>query len=190
MLEIYDNLDDSELLIWSCECRNSDNIMIVIGDKSCSNVNDMFNDKAWKSAKYFNVGNYDQAVNYTYNIIKKQFDRNFKEECNTKFKMHMCLADLQRIVLNFGESDYEEHNDLATFEDMDRLFFCDLIIMDGKLGLRYSKYRDSYCEEFDNLTFETWEADLSSNTTLMLGMQERLNNFIEKEIDYELSVDI
>lgn len=188
MLEIYDNVHDSELLIWACECRNSDNIMVVIADKSCSDINDMFDDKAWKSAKYFGVGNYDKAVNYTYNVIKKQFDKNFKEEYNTKFKMHKCLADLQRIALDSNELNYEDYYDLATFEDVEKLYFCNLIIMDGKLGLRYSKYSDSYCEEFDNLTFEEWEPDLSSNMTLMLGMQERLNNFIEKEIDYELTV--
>ncbi len=62
--------------------------------------------------------------------------------------------------------------------------------MDGKLGLRYSKYFDSYCENFDNLSFEEWEPDLSSNMTLMLGMQERLNSFIEKKKDYEFTIGI
>lgn len=190
MLEVCDNLHDSELLIWACECRDSDNIMVILADKSCANVNDMFDDKAWRSAKYFDVGDYDKAVNYTYNVIKNQFSKNFNEEYNTKFKMHKCLADLQKIVLDSKESYYEDYYDLATFEDVEQRYFCDLTIIDGKLGLRYSKYIDSYYEDFDNLSFEEWEPNLSSNMTLMLGMQERLTNFIQKEIDYDIKNNI
>lgn len=188
MLEIYEGLRDSELLIWACEYCN--NIMVVLADKSCSNINDMFDDKALESAKNFALCDYDKVVDYAYNVIKKQFGENFKEEYNTKFKMHKCLVDLQKIALDSKELDYEDYYDLATFEDVEQLYFCDLIIMDGKLGLRYSKYFDSYCENFDNLSFEEWEPDLSSNMTLMLGMQERLNSFIENKKDYEFTIGI
>lgn len=190
MLEICDDINNNELLIWACECRNSDQIMVVLADRSCSDVNDMFNDKAWKSAKHFNVGDYDTAVNFTYNVIKKQFSKNFMEEYNTKFKMHKCLTDLQKIAMDSKDLDYEDYYDLATFEDVDKLYFCDLIVSEGKLGLRYSKYADQYHEEFDNLIFEEWEPDLTSGVTLMLGMQEKLNNFIENEIEYDINVGI
>ena len=80
--------------------------------------------------------------------------------------------------------------DLATFEDVDNLYFCDLIILEGKMGLRYSKYTDAYKDEFDNLIFEEWEPDLTSDTTLMLGMQNKLRDFIEKEIDYDINIGI
>lgn len=190
MLEIYDDISNSELLIWACECRNSDQIMVVLGDKTCSNINDMFDDKAYKSAKTFNKGDYDSAVNYAYNVIKKNYNQHFKEEYTSKFKMHKCLADLQKIALNSSELDYEDYYDLVTFEDLDNLYFCDLIIMEGKLGLRYSRYSDSYCEEYDNLSFQEWKPDLTSNTTLMLGMQRQLEDFIEKEIDYDISVGL
>lgn len=188
MLTLCEPTTDNELLIWACENRNSDNIMIVLADSSCSNVNDMFDDKAWKSAKYFKADDYDSAINYTYNIIKKQFSKNFMVEYNTKFKMYKCIADLQKIALDSSKLDYEDYYDLVTFEDINKLYFCDLIILDGKLGLRYSKYNDSLHEEFDDLSFEEWQPDLTSNITLMLGMQNKLNDFIEKEIDYDISI--
>ncbi len=190
MLTIYEPTTDNELLIWACECRNSNDIMVIIADKSCSNINDMFNDVAWKSAKYFKCGEYDKAVNYTYNVIKKQFYKNFLEVYNSKFQMHKCLADLQHIQTDAKDLDYEDYYDLATFEDVDKLYFCDLIILEGKIGLRYSKYDDQYKEEFDNLYFEEWELDLTSSVTLMLGMQNKLKDFIEKEIDYNIDVGI
>ena len=49
---------------------------------------------------------------------------------------------------------------------------------------------NNYKDEFDNLTFETWEPDLTSDITLMLGMQSKLRDFIEKEIDYNIDVGI
>ncbi len=190
MLEIYDDIHDSELLIWACECRNSDQIMVILADRSCSNVNDMFDDKAYRSARYFNYEQYDKAVHYAYNVIRKQFDKNFMEEYNTKFKMHKCLTDLQRIALDASELEYEDYYDLVTFEDVDRLYFCDLIVLDGKLGLRYSKYSDQYRDEFDNLIFEEWQPDLTSKETLMLGMQDKLKGFIESEINYDINIGI
>ena len=190
MLTIYEPVADNELLIWACECRNSDDIMVITADRSCSDINDMFNDIAWKSARYFKCGEYDKAVNHTYNIIKKQFHKNFLEEYNTKFQMHKCLADLQHIQADAKNLYYEDYYDLATFEDIDKLYFCDLIILDGKMGLRYSKYDDQFKDEFENIAFEEWEPDLTSSTTLMLGMQNKLRDFIEKEIDYNIEVGI
>ncbi len=190
MLDIYDDIYDDDLLIWACQSRNSDEIMVVLADKNCSNVNDMFDDKGWEAAKYFNAGDYDAAVDYTYNVIKKSFSRHFVEEYNTRFKMYRCLADLQKIAEDSKDLDYKDYNDLVTFENVDKLYFCNLVIDDGKLGLRFSKYKDQYREEFDNLIFEEWEPDLTSSVTLMLGMQYKLNNFIEREIDYDVNFDI
>lgn len=190
MLTIYEPTTDNELLIWACECRNSDNIMVITADRSCSDTNDMFNDIAWKSAKYFKYNEYDKAVNYTFNIIKKQFNKHFLEEYNSKFQMHKCLSDLQHIQADASNLEYEDYHDLATFEDVDKLYFCDLIILDGKMGLRYSKYTDQYRDELDNLIFEEWEPDLTSDVTLMLGMQSKLRDFIEKEIEYDIDVGI
>lgn len=190
MLEIYDDKSDSELLIWACECRNSDRIMVILADNTCSNINDLFNEIAYSSARYFNAEDYFSAVNYAYRVIKKNFGQHFKEEYTSKFKMHKTLADLQKIAKETSELDYEDYYDLATFENLDNLYFCDLIINDGKLGLRFSKYTDEECDEFDNLIFKEWNPNLTSSTTLMLGMQKQLDDFIEEEMDYELNVGI
>lgn len=185
MLIIIDRTNDSVLYIWAGKNCIKNRIIIVISDEY-SSMNDMFDDNAYESAKYFDEINYDKAVNYTYNVIKKQFPKSFKEEYNTKFKMHKCLADLQEVALNPKNFVYEDYYDLATFEDVEQLYFCDLIITDGRLGLNYSKYSDSYCNECDSLYFEKWEPNLSSEVTLMLGMQERLKKYIQKRIDYDI----
>lgn len=65
-----------------------------------------------------------------------------------------------------------------------------MIILEVKMGLRYSKYEDQYKEEFENIAFEEWNPDLTSSTTLMLGMQNKLRDFIEKEIDYDIEIGI
>ena len=44
MITIYEPVTDNELLIWACECRNSDDIMVITADRSCCDTNDMFND--------------------------------------------------------------------------------------------------------------------------------------------------
>ena len=61
------------------------------------------------------------------------------------------------------------------------------IIVKSKTEIEIEFY---YKDEFDNLTFETWEPDLTSDITLMLGMQSKLRDFIEKEIDYNIDVGI
>lgn len=190
MLTIHDNTYDNDMMIWACECRNSDKIMVIIADPSCCNNNDMFDDVAYKTARYFKANDYYSATNYVFNIIRKQFNKSFLQEYNNKFKMHKCLADLQRIEMDASELTYEDYYDLATFENENEGYFCDLIISEGKLGLRYSKYEDEYKDEFENLTFEEWHPDLTSDVTLMLGMQNKLQDFIDKEITYDLEVGI
>lgn len=189
MLEIYDKISDSELLIWACECRNSNQIMVILADNSCANMYDSFNEKAYKTAKYFDKEDYDSVVNYAFNVIKSNYSQNFIVECNTSFKMHKCLADLQKIANDSNKLDYEDYYDLATFEDLDNFYFCDLIILEGKLGLRFSKYT-SQCGEFDNIFFKEWEPDLTSSISLMLGMQAKLKEFVDEEIGYNISVGI
>jgi len=58
------------LVIWACETRNSDDIMIVVGDPS-KNINlvNMFDRIAYDNAEYFRYGEYEKAVDYIYNEI-------------------------------------------------------------------------------------------------------------------------
>lgn len=190
MLTIHDKNTNDELLIWACECRNCDSIMVITGDSTCSDSNDLFNEIAYKYAMYFEVDDYDTAINYTYNIIKKQFHQNFLEEYNTSFKMHKCLADIQSFSINSNELSNNDFYELATFEDVSQLYVCDFIINNGKLGLRYSMYKSQHYNELENLYFEEWEPDLTSSTTLMLGMQNKLNNFIEQNLSYDAKANI
>jgi len=183
-----DNDLDDGLCIWSCMSRNSDQIMVVIGDKSCSDINNMFDDKAYRQAKYFKSQDYDSATDYTLNVIKKIFPKYLNQSYNYKFNCNRSLSDLEKIVNDAKDLEYEDYYDLATFEEDD--MFCDLIIMHGTVGLRYSKYLDDEHTEFENLYFKRYEPDLTSEITLMLGMKEKLNDFIESELDYKISCGI
>lgn len=186
-LTIYaDKNVENDLHIWSCMCRVSDQIMVVIGDRSCSDMNNMFDDKAFHSAKYFDADDYDKATDYALNVIKKHFPRYLDANYNCKFNCNRNLADLEKIILDAEDLDYEDYYDLATFEDGN--FFCDLVIMEGKVGLRYSRFLDSCHNEFENMHFEEFSPDLTSDVTLMLGMKQKLKEFVDAEIDYDITI--
>ena len=181
-----DNEVEDDLCIWSCMCRNSNQIMVVIADRNCSDNNNSFDSKAYHSAKYFNNGDYDKATEYALNVIKKNFPRYLDANYNCKFNCNRNLADLEKIVVSAEDLDYEDYYDLATFEDGN--LFCDLIIMDGKVGLRYSRFLDNEHTEFENMHFEEYTPDLTSDVTLMLGMKQKLKNFVDEELDYNISI--
>lgn len=184
MLNITDNGNDNELFIWAGASLDMKRIMVVVADNYSSEC-EVYDDKDYKLARYFDIPNYNKAVTYAYNVIKKQFPKSFKEEYNTTFKMHKSLEELKEITSNLKNLNYEDYYELATFEDVEQLYFCDLVIRNGMLGLDYSKYSDSYCNECDSLYFEKWEPDLSSDVTLMLGMKDKLKKYVEKRIDYD-----
>lgn len=178
------NVED-DLCIWSCMCRNSDQIMVVIADRTCSDNNNLFNDKAYQCAKYFEYENYDSAVEYTLNILKRNYPKYLNANYNIKFYCNRNLSDLEKIIADAKDLDYEDYHDLATFEDDN--YFCDLIILDGKVGLRYSKFIDEYHDEYENIYFEEFSPDLTSDNTLLLGMKQKLKEFKESELDYEMT---
>ena len=95
-----DNEVGDDLCIWSCMCRNSDQIMVVIADRSCSDNNNLFDEKAYRSAKYFDSDDYDKATNYALNVIKKNFPRYLDANYNCKFNCNRNLADLEKIVVS------------------------------------------------------------------------------------------
>lgn len=183
-----DNDVEDDLCIWSCMCRNSDQIMVVIGDRNCSNNNNMFEDKAHKNAKYFRYDDYNSATDYALNVIKRNFPKYLNQNYNYKFNCPRSLSDLEKIVEDAENLDYDDYHDLATFEEEN--VFCDLIILDGKVGLRYSKYLDEEHTEYENIYFEEFYPDLTSDVTLMLGMKQKLKDFIDAEFDYEISCGI
>ncbi len=56
--------------------------------------------------------------------------------------------------------------------------------------LRYSKYLDEEHTGFEHLYFKRYEPDLTSEVTLMLGMKQKLNDFIDEEIEYDVQIGI
>ena len=65
---------------------------------------------------------------------------------------------------------------------------CDLVVSDGKFGLCYSKHNKEL-DSYDELYFEERDVNLKSDVTLLLDMKERLEKFIDDNIDYELHFD-
>lgn len=134
------------------------------------------------------ISDYDNATNYALNLIKKQFKREFIIGNSFKFDTPYSLYEIERICSDAENLDYEDYHDIATFENAN--YFCDLIIIDGQLGLRYSKYVDDSKDEFDNICFEEYQPDLTNETTLMLGMKQKLEHFIDKELELEYKKEI
>lgn len=104
ILDIYDN--DKSLCIWACECRSSDQIMIVLGNEENKDINNMFDDEAYNRAKYFEYKDYASAVDFVYKQIKYIFknkmnkDRHFKYDCNYD------IDTIQSIKVDESSLDY------------------------------------------------------------------------------------
>lgn len=82
------------------------------------------------------------------------------------------MDDIQRIQVDDSNLDYEDYYNLVTFENNDNSYFCNLIIMDVKMGLKYSRYCDTYHVKVDDLSFEEWDPYLTTEITLMLGRKQ------------------
>ena len=169
-------------------CRNSDEIMVVVGDRNCSNTNNMFDDRAYKHAKYFRNNDFDSATEYALKVIKMNYPKYLNINYNYKFNCNKSLSDLKKIIVDAKDLDYEDYHDLATFEDNN--YFCDLIIMEGKVGLRYSKFLDEYHDKYENLYFEEYNPDITSDVTLMLCMKQKLKDFVDAELEYEVTMGV
>ena len=187
VLHIFD-IRDKGLCVWACNERRSDKIMIVIADDSCKDEKNMFSDSAYEKAKYFRNCDYKSAIDYTINQIRKFFPNKFLNNSHFEFSINKTLDDLEHIKLDAKDLEYEDYYDMATLYIDD--YFCDLIIMEGKLGLRYSKYADDDHQEYNNISFEEWEPDLTSDIKLMLGMKDKLEKFIDEEFDYNIDNSI
>lgn len=186
VLQLYDRSDNT-LNIWASESRNSDNIMIVTGTNKDIDINKMFSENAYKNAKYFKCDDYGSAVDYAIKKMRVSFPMDIYNKASYKFDTNKGIDDIRRILLDAKDLDYEDYHDLATFEDVNNKYSCDLIIDEGKVCLRYSKINDD--DSFDNLTIEKFDPDLTNEVTLMVGMQDRLDKFIRDELEYELEMD-
>ena len=84
MLTIYEPTTDNELLIWACESRNSDNIMVITADRSCSDINDMFNNPQKRAMLEEGIKLLNEINNNQKEILKELKEINEKLNENKK----------------------------------------------------------------------------------------------------------
>lgn len=166
-----------------CECRNSDDIMVVIGDDKNCDVNNIFDDDAFNRAKYFKCEDYDNAVDYALKYLKVLFEKNFKQQIHIKYDVYRNIDDIRRIQIDADGLDYEDYYELASLYNEDEQYSCDLVISKGKMGYNYNKCIDGHIEK---LTFMECNPNLENEITLMVDMKENLNKFIYNELSYDL----
>lgn len=184
VLKIYNN--KTNLYIWACQCRISDDIMIVLGNEKDCDRNNMFSDEAFNRTKYFDCNKYDDAVDYVYKHIKYMFKDSINTKRHFKFNSYKSIDDIRRIQIDAKDLQYEDYYELASFFDEDEMYSCDLIILDGQFGYRYNKHTS---DGIENLKFEEVNSDLENEITLMVDMSNKLNNFITEELNYSIQMD-
>ena len=161
--------------------------MLVLGSNENCDINNNFDDDAYNSARYFSREQYNQAVNCAYNHIKYLFKNLLNKERHFKFDTYKSIEDIKRIQVDADALNYEDYYELASFFDEDEKYSCDLIILDGKMGYRFNKHEEHGLER---LSFVEVEPNLENEITLMIDMQEKLNNFIDEELNYAIENDI
>lgn len=185
ILKLYDK--DKSLNIWACRQRNSDDIMLVLGSDKNIDINNMFDDEAFKTAKYFKYNDYDSAVNYIYKHIKLMFKDKIEYLKDIKFNTYYSLEDMKRISNDVKSLTYDDYHEFATFEDNTSEFSIDLIIEDGTFCWQISKTVNG---EYDNLASIPCEPKFDNAMELMNQMKEALDTFIEKELSYDIQFKI
>ena len=183
-MTIYDK--KTSLVIWSCQARNSDQIMIICWDENSRNLFNMFNEEKFKSAKYFKSEEYDSAVDYVYKQLKYMFKDLMFLEKHFSFDINYSLDVIRRIKEDEKMLDYEDYHELASFYDKNEKYSCDLIIYNGKMGLRYNSHNG---DSLENLTFIPCDINLDSEYSIMLDMKNNLNQFINDELEYSITMD-
>lgn len=182
VLSVYD--EKNSINIWACECRNSDQIMVVIGGDYEKDINNMWSGKVWENAKYFDVDDYDSAVNYAYNVIKLNFKDKMKE-VNFKFELFKSMEDIERYDIDIKSLDEDDLTVFATYIDIPEKLCCDLDIRDNEWYLTihvidpYDNYRPIEMLEAIKIT-----PDLKDETSLMMQMKKELDSFIDQELEY------
>lgn len=177
--------------IWACKSVDGSDLMISVGTNDSKNESNVCDEDTLKyRTRYFDKEDYDSAIKYAYSHLKSVFNEELIKDSHFKFDCNYNMDVIRRIEADASQLDYDDYNDLASFEDINEGYFCDLVIIDGELGLRYSKYCDKNHDEFNNLIFEERKPDLTSSSTLMVGMQHKLKTFIDKKIDCDANIRI
>jgi hypothetical protein len=61
-----------DMYVWACECRNSDEIMIVISYKH-PRINGMFDEEAYENRRFFGYDELQPSADFIINQVKKHF---------------------------------------------------------------------------------------------------------------------
>ncbi len=163
--------------------------MVVFADQEMQDKTDFgFDRDAYKSALYYSEEDMDSAVDHTYKSIRMVFKRDFTQNYSLDFRIYKSLSDIEKIKTDAEELDRNDYGTLASLKKPDSDIVCDLVVLDGKFGLCYSKYNEEL-DSYNELYFEERDINLTSDVTLLLDMKERLEKFIDDCIDYDLHFD-
>jgi len=184
VLKMYAN--NTNIHIWASEPLEQDVLMVVIGCEDECNRYNTFKSSASKRTKYFDINDFDSAVDYVYKQIKYYFKDQLSQGLHIKYDVYKSIDDIRKIQLDAESLDYDDYYELASFYNEDEQYSCDLIISKGKMGYRYNKHLDGHLER---LTFIETSPDLDNEITLMLDMEEKLNKFIYDELVYDIEFD-
>lgn len=164
--------------------------MIIIGNQKDRDINDMFSETAHSKRQFFKIDDISSSIKYVMDNIKATFPEKFIRPAKFNFECHYKLEDIERIVIDADSLEYEDYHDLATIDDLNENYFCDLIILNGKVGLRYSKFSDRDNNDYENLVFEEFDPNLENELSLMASMKEKLDHFITNEFEYDTQMNV
>lgn len=177
---------DTDLVIWCSKSALDKKFMIIIGCKNDMLEDGSFNEEKRSDALYFD--DIDRGVEFVFKQIKYIFKNELKKTTHLKFDMYYSLEDIERITIDAKEFEYNDYYELASFFDEEEGYMCDLVIKDGKSGLKYSKKMDS--GRFLELTFEKCKLTFESDISLLVDMKDNLNKFVDISLSEEIEKNI
>ena len=159
--------------------------MIVLGNENECNINNLYSDNVYKQARYFN--NIKDAVDFAYKSLSYYFKDSFIKDYSVEFIMGYSLDEIKKLSED-AKNIENDILDLAYIKNNNSEYFADLVVFGGKFGLMICKYFDD--QEWDTLTFIECKLDMSSSSSLLSSMKQKLDNFIDEELEHEISIGI
>lgn len=164
----------------------SDDILVINSTlPHKDNVTNCYDDEAYKNARTFRYNEMDKAVNYVFNHIKLFFRNEIDYPKDVRFSTHYTLSQLNKIDADVESLEYEDYNELATYDDKSQDLAIDLIIVKGKFYFQISNTSDG---EYENIAKIECTPNFNSELDLMYQMRDSLDKFIEDELEYSLSM--
>ena len=182
MLDIFEK--DTSLCIWVCECRNSDQIMVLLGSEENRDINNNFDDITYDNAKYFSSDDYDSAIDYVYKYIRYIFKNQMHINKHYKFETYKSIDDIKKLQNGEDIHDIKVYYALASYCDINEKYSCDLAFKDNKLGIKFQNLDNYYVSDFIEC-----DINLTDEVSLMIDMKQRLDKFIADELAYYIEMN-